>query len=103
MRLTVDGRSQTQSFALKMNPNEKWTQADADARFKLWWRIRTITERANKEIIAAMKLAKTAGKDSPLAKRAAQFSGALVPVGKNLSEIANEPARGSCSRASRRS
>jgi photosystem II stability/assembly factor-like uncharacterized protein len=92
-RLMVNGESQVQSFELRMSPNETWTQADADARFDLWWRIRTITENTNREIIAAMKLAEEAGEGSDLAKRAAQFSGALVPVGQNLSQIANEPAK----------
>ena len=76
-----------------MNPNETWTQADADARFKLWWRIRSIAEGANEEIISAMKAAEEAGEDSELAKRAAAFSGKLVPMGANLSQIANEPAK----------
>ena len=66
-------------------------QADADARFELWWRIRTITENANNQIIAAMKLAEASGKDSELAQRAAEFSGKLVPMGATLSAIANEP------------
>jgi len=30
---------------------------------------------------------------SPRAKRAAEFSEALVPAGQNLSQIANEPAK----------
>ncbi len=34
-----------------------------------------------------------AGADSEIAKRAAAFSNALAPAGKNLSEIANEPAK----------
>ena len=33
VRLTVDGESQTQSFDLKMNPNETYTQAQADAKY----------------------------------------------------------------------
>jgi hypothetical protein len=92
-RLTVDGESQVQTFDIRMNPNETWTQADADARFELWWRVRTITENANMQIIEAMELADEAGEDSELAKRAAEFSAALVPVGQNLSQIANEPAK----------
>jgi len=92
-KLTVDGRSQVQSFELMMNPNETWTQADADARFALWWRLRSIFERAHTEILAAMKLAEAAGEGSELAQRAAEFSGKLVPQGANLSQIANEPPK----------
>ncbi len=92
-QLTVDGDTQTQSFDLRMNPNETWTQDDADARFDLWWRVRTITENANKEIIAAMEVAEAAGEGSELAKHAAELRDKLVPVGANLSQIANEPAK----------
>jgi hypothetical protein len=92
-KLTVAGESQIQTFELKMNPNETWTQADADARFDPWWRIRTMTENANKEIIAALEVAERAGEGSEIAKRAKEFIGKLVPKGKNLSQIANEPAK----------
>jgi photosystem II stability/assembly factor-like uncharacterized protein len=92
-QLTVDGETQTRSFELKMNPNEKWTQADADARFELWWRLRDVFERANTTIIAAMEAAEKAGEGSDVARRATEFSGKLVPMGANLSQIANEPPK----------
>jgi hypothetical protein len=92
-RLTVNGKSQVQSFELKMSPNEEYTAEDSAERFKLWWRLRSIFERSNKEINAAMALAKKAGKDSELAKRASEFAGRLVPQGATLSEIANEPPK----------
>jgi hypothetical protein len=93
VKLTVNGQSQEQSFELHMNPNETWSQADADARYELWWRIREIFERANNTIIAAMELSKDAGEDSEIAKQATTFSGKLVPMGANLSQIANEPSK----------
>jgi hypothetical protein len=40
-----------------------------------------------------MELAKEAGEDSEIAKQAATFSGKLVPMGANLSQIANEPSK----------
>jgi len=93
VKLTVDGQSQVQSFDLRMSPNETWTQADADARFALWWRLRSIFEKTHNEINAAMALAKEAGEGSEVAKRAAEFSGRLVPQGATLSAIANEPPK----------
>ena len=92
-KLTVNGESQVQSFDLHMNPNETWTQADAEARFDLWWRIRTITENTNKVIIGALEQGKTAGEDSKLAKQAQAFTGKLLPIGTTLSEMANEPTK----------
>ena len=90
VQLTVDGQSQVQSFGLSMNPNETWTQDDADARFALWWRLRTIFERAHTAINGAMAAGEEAGEGSDVAKRASEFSGKLVPMGANLSQIANE-------------
>nr|MDJ0975951.1 hypothetical protein [Planctomycetota bacterium] len=92
-RLRANGSTQEHTFALKINPNETWTQADCDARFALWWKIRTITENANKAIIESMELAKKAGDGSEVAIKAAAFSGKLVPMGATLSEIANEPSK----------
>jgi photosystem II stability/assembly factor-like uncharacterized protein len=39
VRLTVDGESQTQSFELKMNPNENYTQSQADEKYDFWMKI----------------------------------------------------------------
>lgn len=93
VKLTVNGKSEIQSFEMKMNPNESYTAEDSAERFKLWWRLRSIFERANGEINASMKLAKEAGEDSEVAKRAKEFAGKLVPQGATLSEIANEPPK----------
>ena len=92
-KLTVDGKSVVQAFELKMNPNEEFTTADSAARFELWWRLRSIFERSNKEIIAALKSAEEAGEGSEIANRASEFAGKLVPQGATLSEIANEPPK----------
>ena len=40
-----------------------------------------------------MELAKEAGEDSEVTKRATDFAGKLVPQGATLSEIANEPPK----------
>lgn len=93
VKLTVDGKSEVHSFELKMNPNEEYTAEDSAERFKLWWRLRSIFERANGEISGAMAMAKEAGEDSEIAKRAKEFAGKLVPQGATLSEIANEPPK----------
>ena len=63
---------------------------DADKRFELWWRVRTINENANKEVIAAMEVAKKAGEGSDLHAEANAFINKIVPKGANLSQIANE-------------
>ena len=92
-RLTVNGKSEVQVFELKMNPNEVFSAADSAARFDLWWRLRSIFERSNKEILVALKLAEEVGEDSEIAKGAREFAGKLVPQGATLSEIANEPPK----------
>ncbi len=92
-KLSVNGESQVQPFVLKMNPNEPYSVRDSKTRFALWWRLRSIFERANQEIIAANEMAEAAGSDSEIAKQAKVFSGKLVPQGATLSEIANEPPK----------
>jgi hypothetical protein len=92
-RLNVDGESQEQTFELKMNPNEEFTAEDSAERFELWWRLRSIFERSNREIKSALELADEAGTDSEVAQRAKEFAGKLVPQGATLSEIANEPPK----------
>ena len=92
-KLTVNGDSQVQSFDLRMNPNEEYSEEDSAERFEFWWRIREIFENTNKEIVASMEAAKKAGEDSEIAKRAKEFAGKLVPQGATLSEIANEPPK----------
>jgi len=105
-RLTANGKSQTESFELKINPNEKWKKGDTDARFDLWMKVRSITENANITVIDALKVnetvqkaasSKTDGSAKALAAKIDEavnnFQGTLIPVGKTLSEIANEPAK----------
>ena len=92
-KLTVNGETQIQSFEIRMNPNETWTQDDTDARFALWWRVRTITENANKVIIGALEMGEKAGENSELNKKAQAFTGKLLPIGTTLSEMANEPTK----------
>lgn len=93
VRLTVDGQTFEEDFELKMNPNEPHTAEDSAARFELWWRLRSIFEKANAEVIEANKIAEEAGPDSEIGKQAVAFAGKLVPQGANLSQIANEPPK----------
>jgi photosystem II stability/assembly factor-like uncharacterized protein len=107
VRLTVNGESQTESFELKINPNEKWTKADTDARFDLWMKVRTITEEANLAVIKARKTVAELKKGATTGKRGktpagllqkieaseADLENSLIPVGKTLVQIANEPAK----------
>lgn len=92
-KLIVNGKSSVESFELEMNPNEEYTAEDSQKRFELWWRLRSIFERADQEINGAMAMVKESGEDSDVAKRAKEFAGKLVPQGATLSEIANEPPK----------
>jgi photosystem II stability/assembly factor-like uncharacterized protein len=100
VRLTVNGESQTQPFELRINPNETWTQADTEARFDLWMRIRDIAERATTAIIASREFVESqeqsgVGGDALARLKEAQvaFETSIVPQGKTLVQIANEPAK----------
>ncbi|MEM1071106.1 MAG: hypothetical protein AAGI63_19525, partial [Planctomycetota bacterium] len=92
-KLTVGDESQVRSFQLKMNPNEPYTEEDSKKRFELWWKLRPIFERSNREINRALEMAEKSGEGSDVANRAMEFAGKLVPQGATLSEIANEPPK----------
>ena len=99
-RLTVDGESQTRGFELRINPNETWTQADADARFELWMRVRDIADKANRAVLASLAFVaelEDSGTDATTLERVKKaqvaFESSLIPVGKTLVQIANEPAK----------
>ncbi|MDJ0835472.1 MAG: glycosyl hydrolase [Acidobacteriota bacterium] len=100
VRLTVDGESQTRPFELRINPNETWTEEDTDARFALWIKIRDIADNMNRAIIASretvVKLKASgggAGNVKDLEAKQIALESSLVPVGKTLVQIANEPAK----------
>jgi photosystem II stability/assembly factor-like uncharacterized protein len=100
VRLTVNGESQTQPFELEINPNETWTEADTDARFELWMKIRSIANRATETIIVSRSFIAEIAKRGPdpekleeLEQARDEFEASLVPMGTTLVQIANEPAK----------
>jgi hypothetical protein len=107
VRLTAGGKSQTQPFDLRINPTETWTKADTDARFDLWMKVRATTEAANQAVIAAratvarLKERVDGGGGGAQAKELLvkieaselELENNLIPVGKTLVQIANEPAK----------
>lgn len=107
VRLTVDGESQTETFDLRINPNEVYTQADTDARFDLWMKAFNTVEQGNLAVIGARdtvadlkeRAANAQGNQrvadllETIETAATTFENTLLPVGKTLVQIANEPAK----------
>lgn len=100
VRLNVSGESQTQQFELKINPSETWTKEDTDARFELWTKIYEVADVANQWIIASRQTLADLKESGASADRIAEaeaaqvaFESAVVPVGRTLVQIANEPAK----------
>jgi hypothetical protein len=105
VRLTVDGEVQTQTFELRMNPTETYSQAEADARFDLWMKVFDTIEQGNLAVIGAQERVadlqeRAAGKVDErgaalldtIEAAANALSDTLLPVGKTLVQIINEPA-----------
>ena len=99
VRLTVDGKSQTQSFELKLNPNEVYSREQTDEKGKFWLQLYTTTEDAVQSVLAAQaaqkKVAKAlegAGSDELKAQAEVVGEGeeplhlALVPLGQGAVE-----------------
>ncbi|MCP3994962.1 MAG: hypothetical protein GY722_07840 [bacterium] len=113
-RLTVDGKSQTRSFKLFMNPNEPYTQAQADARFEFWMDLYNNVEASSQDVLAALKLKeeatarvqamKDSGASSSKIEAAEQqaavivelvdnYEATFVSTGRTLAEVINLPAK----------
>jgi hypothetical protein len=100
VRLNVDGKSRTQPFELQINPNETWTKEDTDARFYLWTKIYEVADSANKWIIDSRRVVAELKDNGASAEQLAEaeaaqvaFESSVVPVGRTLVQIANEPAK----------
>jgi hypothetical protein len=106
VRLTVDGKSQTQSFELKLNPNEVYSREQTDEKGKFWMQLYTTTEEAVQSVLAAQaaqkKVAKAregAGPDELKAqaevvhKLAQDYVASMVATGATLVQIISEPTK----------
>jgi hypothetical protein len=106
VRLTVDGKSQTQSFELKLNPNEVYSREQTDEKGKFWMQLYTTTEDAVQSVLAAQaaqkKVAKAleaGGSDELKAqaevvhKLAQDYVASMVATGATLVQIISEPTK----------
>ena len=104
VRLTVDGKSQTQSFELKINPNETYTRAQTDEKGKAWMALYEQSEKTVQAILKgleAKKKAAEAAKANPALKDAAaevakvadNFEASMVSTGTTLVQIISEPTK----------
>jgi photosystem II stability/assembly factor-like uncharacterized protein len=104
VRLTVDGQSQTQSFELKINPNETYSRAQTDEKGKAWMALYEQSEKTVQAILKgleAKKKAAHAAKANPSLKDAAaevtkvadNFEASMVSTGTTLVQIISEPTK----------
>jgi photosystem II stability/assembly factor-like uncharacterized protein len=106
VRLTVDGKSQTQSFELKINPNEKYTRKETDAKGEFWMTLYAKAEESVQSVLAAKaaqdKVAaalKAGGSDKLNAqgavvdKLAQDYIASMVATGATLVQIISEPTK----------
>jgi hypothetical protein len=104
VRLTVDGDSQTQSFELKINPNETYTREQTDEKGKAWMALYEQSEKTVQAIlkgVEAKKQAAEAAKADPTLKDAAaevakvadNFEASMVSTGTTLVQIISEPTK----------
>ena len=105
-QLSADGVTHAQQFQVFMNPNETYSQADADAKFALWIEIRDKYSEVSRAIIQAMEVSdevttKATELDSREAKNLAEnivvaakeLEGNMTAVGTTLVQIANERSK----------
>jgi hypothetical protein len=107
VRLTVDGQSQTESFELRMNPNERYTRQQTDAKGEFWMKLYAKAEdgvqsvleaQAAREKVAAV-LENSGASDELKAQAAvvdelsAEFIVSMVATGRTLVQIISEPTK----------
>jgi hypothetical protein len=103
VQLSVNGQSQTESFNVFMNPNETFSQEDADARFELWIQVRDKYSEVSKAIIESQKIVKEVNEKAESKKQkklaesitasAKDLEGSMTAVGTTLVQIANERSK----------
>ena len=107
VRLTADGKSQTQSFELKLNPNETYTREETDAKDEAWMALYNKTEEAIQMVLKAKAAQKKAQEvlesTSASAEQKAQaekvnqlssdFVKGMVATGATLVQIISEPTK----------
>jgi hypothetical protein len=104
VRLTVDGKSQTQSFELKISPNETYTRVQTDEKGKAWMALYAQSEKTVQAILKGLEAkekAAEAAKANPTLKNAAaevakladSFEASMVSTGTTLVQIISEPTK----------
>ena len=104
VRLTVDGESQTQSFEMKINPNETYSRAETDAKAEAWM---TVHEKAEDGVQAVLRAqaarekmsgaAEGSGQTAEQAKKIVELctdlESGMVATGTTLVQIISEPSK----------
>ncbi len=104
VRLTVDGKSQTQSFELNISPNEKYTRKETDRKGKAWMDLQAKAEEGVQAVLRAHtareKVAGALEGSGDLASRAAaidklcaDLESTLVSTGTTLVQIISQPTK----------
>ena len=107
VRLTVNGESQTESFELKINPNETYTREETDAKAEAWMTLYAKAEEGIQTILRAQAAGAEAQAvlDDPNASAAdkeraqevvdltTDFVAGMVATGRTLVQIISEPTR----------
>ncbi|MGD8337447.1 MAG: hypothetical protein PVJ29_10120 [Desulfobacterales bacterium] len=106
VRLTVDGKSQTQEFELKINPNETYTREQTDEKGAFWMKLYAKAEESIQSVLTAKaaqdKVAKVleAGGSEKLKAQGAEvdklaqdYVDSMVATGATLVQIISEPTK----------
>jgi photosystem II stability/assembly factor-like uncharacterized protein len=107
VRLTVDGKSQTESFEVKLNPNESYTRAQTDAKAEAWMALYAKAEEGVQTVLKAQaaqaeaaKIIESSDASAELKAQAeavsqlcTDFIKSMLATGRTLVQIISEPTR----------
>jgi len=107
VRLTVDGESQTESFELRINPNETYTREQTDALGEFWMELyakaedgvqtvlaaKAAQERVSAAIEAGGSSAELKAQGAVVDQLCTDFTGSMVATGTTLVQVISEPTK----------
>jgi hypothetical protein len=106
VRLTFDGKSQTQEFELMINPNEKYSNKETDEKAVFWMELYAKAEESIQSVLAAKaaqeKVAEVLKKDGSdvlkaqgavVDKLAQNYISSMVATGATLVQIISEKTK----------
>ena len=107
VRMTVDGQVQTETFELKINPNENYSRRETDAKAQAWMALYQQADKGIQSVLGAQAEGERAqaildddaaseadkARAGEIVKLSTDFVAGMVATGRTLVQIISEPTK----------